>query len=225
MKYNNLILISLCISIVYLLYRDICNRKQIEKMTNTEINKEEIDNLIKDDISLIYQADIQSIRNLEKIATELQKGGLTIPGDITIKGKLNVLDSANITNDITAKELNGSIKSNSANIKNLTTSKLNSDSISSKSANIDTIKSKNANIDTIKSKNANIDTITGANCEMDNFNRLNAVVKRMIDAEYIRPGKTPKIKFNDPKSLQRQVKYNAESIKNVNEIKKYYQSN
>jgi microcystin-dependent protein len=46
-------------------------------------------------IKQYYVADVESIRNLSNIATQLQSGGLTIPGDLTVKG--NIKTPANLT--------------------------------------------------------------------------------------------------------------------------------
>jgi len=52
---------------------------------------------IKDQIRKIYLADVDSIRNLSEVATKLQTGALTIPGDLTIQGKLQNTDNVNIS--------------------------------------------------------------------------------------------------------------------------------
>ena len=36
----------------------------------------------------IYNADIQAIRNLAEISQKLQRGGITIPGNLTVKGNI-----------------------------------------------------------------------------------------------------------------------------------------
>lgn len=77
---NNLLLIILLIFVLVIFYKRI--NCKIERMSNT-------DN-IKDEINKIYQADLQSIRNLSEIAEQLQKGGLNIPGDLTVKGNFVV---------------------------------------------------------------------------------------------------------------------------------------
>ncbi len=52
---------------------------------------------IKELIYKTYLIDVTAIKNLSDIATELQKDkGLTIPGDLTIKGKLNLLPRGTI---------------------------------------------------------------------------------------------------------------------------------
>lgn len=42
-------------------------------------------------INTIYKADIQSIRNLANVSQKLQKDGLTIPGNLNVRGKFNYL--------------------------------------------------------------------------------------------------------------------------------------
>ena len=69
------------------------NRKNIEKMANTDDAK------IKELITSIYQADIQSIRNLADISKKLQKEGITIPGDITIEGNINLKKDLKMVNN------------------------------------------------------------------------------------------------------------------------------
>ncbi len=43
---------------------------------------------IKEAIKQVYLADVEAIRNLAEVATKLQKEGLTIPGNLTVKGEL-----------------------------------------------------------------------------------------------------------------------------------------
>ncbi len=50
---------------------------------------------IKEAVKQVYMADVESIRNLSNVASQLQAGGLTIPGDLTVKG--NISTPANLT--------------------------------------------------------------------------------------------------------------------------------
>lgn len=76
MKYNNLILIIFGMLFFYILFI------KKEGMSNSAI-----DNRIK----AIYQADINSIRNLSKLANDLiNNGKLVVPGGLQIKGSLSV---------------------------------------------------------------------------------------------------------------------------------------
>ena len=59
-----------------------------EYNTNSKIEKMSNASDIKAQINNIYKTDIESIRNLAEISEKLQKGGLEIPGALTIKGKL-----------------------------------------------------------------------------------------------------------------------------------------
>ena len=45
---------------------------------------------IKEAIKQQYLVDVEAIRNLSNVATQLQKEGLTIPGDLTVRGKINI---------------------------------------------------------------------------------------------------------------------------------------
>lgn len=83
MNYTNLILTLVCIAVIYLLLI------KKENMSNTDIKKI---------ISEIYQADIQSIRNLSKLANDLTNNGkLRVPGGLEIDGKLTVKDDIKAT--------------------------------------------------------------------------------------------------------------------------------
>ena len=83
---GNPIIIIMILALIYLLYKDRFN--SLEKLSNT--------NDIKKQIADIYQADIGSIRNLSEVAIKLQNGGLTIPGNLTIKGSFNYLPKGSI---------------------------------------------------------------------------------------------------------------------------------
>jgi hypothetical protein len=48
-----------------------------------------------------YKTDVDAIKNLSKIATQLQNGGLTYPGDFKVQGKLNI-DNGTTCNKLTA---------------------------------------------------------------------------------------------------------------------------
>ena len=67
--------------LLYIVYK-LRNIKKIEKMSNSSSIRNMINN--------IYNADIQAIRNLSEISKKLQSGGLTIPGNVRIKGTLHV---------------------------------------------------------------------------------------------------------------------------------------
>tara|TARA_B100000768_G_C11280715_1_gene378429 strand:- start:1758 stop:2540 length:783 start_codon:yes stop_codon:yes gene_type:complete len=74
---DKIILYFILIIVFYLFY----NKK--ENMSNTDIKK-----IISD----IYKADVESIRNLSKIANDLtNKDKVVVPGNLEIKGGLNIL--------------------------------------------------------------------------------------------------------------------------------------
>ncbi len=54
------------------------------------------DDTIKNMVKEVYNADVEAIRNLSNVATQLQSGGLTIPGDLNVKGTLNIVPSGSI---------------------------------------------------------------------------------------------------------------------------------
>jgi hypothetical protein len=43
---------------------------------------------IKEAVKQVYLADVEAIRNLSEIATKLQNGALTIPGNLVVKGQI-----------------------------------------------------------------------------------------------------------------------------------------
>lgn len=70
-------LIAVCFILIgYLFYR----QGTQENMSNSDITPQ-----IKEVIQKLYNADVESIRNLSEVATKLQKEGLTIPGNLTVK--------------------------------------------------------------------------------------------------------------------------------------------
>lgn len=88
---ENPVIIVLFVAIIYLLYKDFCKK-----------NKEGFDDLlgsydkIVKVINHVYKIDIESIRNLSSVSETLQKGGLTIPGNLTVKGDFNYLPRGTI---------------------------------------------------------------------------------------------------------------------------------
>ncbi len=93
---ENKVLIAICFILIgYLFY----NQGQM-KESMADVSPD-----IKDAIKQIYNADVEAIRNLSNVATQLQAGGLVIPGDLTIKGKLNVNSDALFTGKTTTNEL------------------------------------------------------------------------------------------------------------------------
>ena len=91
----DLVFLCLLLFIVYHVYMS----NKIESMTDVSVD-------IKDTIKQIYLADVEAIRNLSNVATQLQAGGLTIPGDLTIGGKLNVSSDITSANLIVTSSFN-----------------------------------------------------------------------------------------------------------------------
>lgn len=81
---------AIIISIIYLFYKNLCKSKK------EGFAQEVMEKNIKKIINKTYLTDIDAIRNLSDIAVKLQKGGITIPGDLTVKGKLNYLPKGTI---------------------------------------------------------------------------------------------------------------------------------
>ena len=110
-----LVVILMFIMNCYCLYEI---KKNIKKEGFAETSNTD---LIKKEISNIYQADINAIRNLASISEKLQSGGknglLTIPGNVKIEGELQVDKNINAIDDIKSKNL---ISSNNIMGANLT---------------------------------------------------------------------------------------------------------
>ena len=70
---------------------------QVSK-NNDKINGviKKIPKTVDERVKIIYKTDIEAIKNLSTVATKLQSGGLTIPGDLTVKGKFNYLPKGTI---------------------------------------------------------------------------------------------------------------------------------
>ena len=79
-----LIILVIVIAYVFAIYK-------IESMgdVSTQLTQDQVKDLIKQ----IYLADVEAIRNLSNVATQLQAGSLTIPGNLTIGGELNIKDT------------------------------------------------------------------------------------------------------------------------------------
>lgn len=52
---------------------------------------------IKEAVKQVYLADVEAIRNLSNVATKLQAGGLTVPGQLTTN-IINASDNINVSN-------------------------------------------------------------------------------------------------------------------------------
>ena len=77
------------------------NTKKIDNEVSKNIGKidgaiKKIPKTVDERVKVIYKSDIDAIRNLSTVANKLQSGGLTIPGDLTVKGKFNYLPKGTI---------------------------------------------------------------------------------------------------------------------------------
>jgi hypothetical protein len=90
MDKNNIIIIILIINLLFTFYLYFKINKTNENFTAS--SPDQLKQTIKD----IYQADIASIRSLADIATKLQAGGTTVPGNLKISQILgvNYIDTA-----------------------------------------------------------------------------------------------------------------------------------
>ena len=84
------------------------NKKLEEEITK---NTAKVDGAIKNipktlgkQVAEKYKVDIEAIRNLSHVATKLQSGGLTIPGNLKIKGSLTVDKDASVMNNLYVKD-------------------------------------------------------------------------------------------------------------------------
>ena len=97
-------LIILFIYVIYL-HSKINKNKNIEKFALSTDDKNEVLNLIRPTIKEIYNTDLQAIRNLDKLAQDIQSGGYTIKGDLNVTGKLKVdsdISNSWITNQLSS---------------------------------------------------------------------------------------------------------------------------
>jgi len=84
-----LIILGIVVAYIFVLYRI----DKVETMADVSITDQ-----MKNAISQIYNADVEAIRNLSNVATKLQAGGLTVPGNLKVGANLatNGLDPANM---------------------------------------------------------------------------------------------------------------------------------
>lgn len=105
---QNFINIIFVFFIIYFVYKFSClNKKNKENFSNKTfitLTEDEVKKMINN----TYLADIEAIRNLSDVATKLQSGGLTIPGNLKIKGKLTVDKDANVMNNLYVKDYTSS---------------------------------------------------------------------------------------------------------------------
>jgi hypothetical protein len=80
-----------------------------------------VSNDIKEAVKQVYLADVEAIRNLSEVATKLQAGGLTIPGNLTVTGTIKA--SGEISNNsFSLSVLNNSINNVNNSVNNVNSS-------------------------------------------------------------------------------------------------------
>ena len=98
LKIKDLIYIFLFVILFGLILRK--NRK-VENFSN--MNKNEMEKSIQSAVSKKYLVDLEAIRNLSTVATKLQEGKLTIPGNLKITGNLDVAGKLDVNKKVTLK--------------------------------------------------------------------------------------------------------------------------
>ena len=91
--------ILLIIIIIYLILSHSKKNKNIEKFALSVDDKNEVMNLIKPALKEIYNTDMQAIRNLDKLAIDIQRGGYTVDGNLKVTG---TLDNKTITDTLSS---------------------------------------------------------------------------------------------------------------------------
>ncbi len=80
-KFNTILLIIVLVLIFHIYWTK-----------DTKEPMAEVSGDIKEAVKQVYLADVEAIRNLSEVATKLQAGGLTVPGNLTTNGNLNIKD-------------------------------------------------------------------------------------------------------------------------------------
>jgi len=91
--------ILLIIIIIYLILSHFKKNKNIEKFALSVDDKNEVMNLIKPALKEIYNTDMQAIRDLDKLAKDIQSGGYTVNGNLKVTG---TLDNKTITDTLSS---------------------------------------------------------------------------------------------------------------------------
>ncbi len=78
-----LIVLGIIVSYIFVLYK-------VESMADVGSLDQ-----IKEAVKQVYNADVEAIRNLSNVATQIQASGLTVPAHMNIKGKMNIGSDAN----------------------------------------------------------------------------------------------------------------------------------
>jgi hypothetical protein len=93
--------ILLIIIIIYLILSHSKKNKNIEKFALSVDDKNEVITLIKNELKPalkeIYNTDMQAVRDLDKLAKDIQSGGYTVNGNLKVTG---TLDNKTITDTL-----------------------------------------------------------------------------------------------------------------------------
>lgn len=92
---------------MYIYYTDCIEGFAVDTATNDATNdaiKKATNDTIKKAVNDIYLADVDAIRNLSEVATKLQTAGVTLPGDFTVKGKININGVTTLNNNTILKK-------------------------------------------------------------------------------------------------------------------------
>ena len=81
----NLIILIIVVILVFHLYWVKDNKEPMAEVSND----------IKEAVKQVYLADVEAIRNLSEVATKLQAGGLTVPGNLTVNGAKLITNNGN----------------------------------------------------------------------------------------------------------------------------------
>lgn len=96
LKIKDIIYIFLFVILFCLILR---KNKNKETFSNKMLTENDVVKIV----NTTYLADIEAIRNLSTVATKLQKGKLTIPGNIKITGNLDVAGKLDVNKKVTLK--------------------------------------------------------------------------------------------------------------------------
>ena len=97
-KYNLVFIFIIFILIFHIYNKFSCDKH--ENMADVSISDQ-----IKEAVKQVYLADVEAIRNLSEVATKLQAGGLTVPGQLNVADKISTNASINAQGEIIGESL------------------------------------------------------------------------------------------------------------------------
>jgi hypothetical protein len=98
---------------------------QFAKCKNNKEPMANVSNDIKKAVKQVYLADVEAIRNLSEVATKLQAGGLTIPGNLNVTGTIKANGEIS-NNSLSLSGLNNSINNVNNGLNNSINNSINS---------------------------------------------------------------------------------------------------